>query len=210
MAEATAPRRCAECGAPLESPIGCFDCHSIFPAETALTHFERLGLPTRFAIDNNQLEEHYLKWSRELHPDYFQLRPPEDQQLSLSLSASLNDAYMTLKDPFRRAEYLLWLFGGPAANELRAMPEGFLEQVLELRAEIDELVEQEGQDSPCAATLRDRLVHERNQAMEKVAAIFESIEQGGSARPDTEAMARARRQLNTVKYYDGLLRELNR
>ena len=32
-------------------------------------------------------------------------------------SASLNDAYATLKQPFRRAEYLMELEGGPSAAE---------------------------------------------------------------------------------------------
>lgn len=209
MPEVSTPKRCAECGSPLESPIGCFDCHAIFPGASPLNHFERLGLPVAFDVNLADLEHRYLAWSREFHPDYFQLRSHEDQQLSLSLSAALNDAYNTLKSPFRRAEYLLWLLGGPSASEHRAMPEGFLENVLELRMEIEELLETGGQGSAEAEQLHQRLDAERNHAMEKVADAFRDLEKRNIGKPPAELLRTLRSQLNTVKYYDGLLRELD-
>ncbi|MFO0946504.1 MAG: Fe-S protein assembly co-chaperone HscB [Planctomycetota bacterium] len=165
-------------------------------------------MPTTFDTDLANLERRYLAWSRELHPDYFQLRSPEDQRLSLSLSAALNDAYNTLKDPFRRAEYLLWLLGGPSASEHRGMPEGFLEDVLELRMEIEELVEEGRAGSPRAEELLQRLEAERCKAMDNVSDSFRELEKQKAAKPPAEALRILRSQLNTVKYYDGLLREL--
>lgn len=203
-----APLRCTVCGSPLENPIGCFDCHTIFPTGSAIHHFQRLGLPTTYRLDLGELERAYLSWSRELHPDFFQLRPEADRQLSLSLSASLNDAYRTLKDPIRRAEYLLQLRGGPTASQERSMPEGFLEDVLELRMEIEEIKQAGEERTADRRKLEERLHQERASAMEEVAALFgalESSEESGAP----EKLLEIRRRLNTVKYLDGLLRDLN-
>ena len=83
------------------------------------THFERLGLPRRFRLDAAALEANYLARSREVHPDFTGNDPA-----SLQASAALNEAYTTLREPFRRAEYLLNLEGGPSAarERCRATP----------------------------------------------------------------------------------------
>jgi molecular chaperone HscB len=195
------------CKEPLESPIGCLHCHSIFPDERSLSHFDRLGLPTRFDLSREDIDRKYLAWSRELHPDFHATRGVADQHISLRLSASLNDAYSTLRDPFRRAEYLLHLLGGSTATEHREMPAGFLESILELRMEIEEAKEA-GDDSTQIEDLADRIARERRTGMEEVARLFREVEtRGRAASPDD--LSAIREQLNTVKYRDGLLRELH-
>src|SRR2546430_11551677 len=77
-----------------------------------MDHFERLGLPRRFSLDAAAAERAYLARSRALHPDYHQLGSSAEQVASTALSAALNEAYATMKDPFKRAEDLLRLEGG--------------------------------------------------------------------------------------------------
>src|SRR3954468_3577101 len=108
-----------------------------------LDHFARLGLPRRFCFDARELERQYLARSRDLHPDFHQMGSSAEQSASLDLSARLNEANAILRDPFQRAEYLLTLEGAPTASELKEMPAEFLEEVLELRMEIEELRETE-------------------------------------------------------------------
>ncbi|HEY1376689.1 MAG TPA: Fe-S protein assembly co-chaperone HscB, partial [Gemmataceae bacterium] len=98
------------------------------------THFERLGLPRRFRLDAAELERNYLARSREVHPDFTGNDPG-----SLRESAALNEAYATLRDPFRRTEYLLTIEGGPSAADVKQMPAAFLEEMLELRMRIEEV-----------------------------------------------------------------------
>lgn len=200
------PERCHQCDTPMDSPIGCLECHVIFPTRSGLTHFDRLGLTTTFAIDREELERKFLLWSRELHPDFFALASPESQRLSQSLMASLNDAYVTLKDPFRRAEYLLQLRGGPSASQEKQMPPGFLEEVLELRMEIAELNEEGATPatSPQAAKLEEQIRSDRKATLQRVGSLFSQPE---GATP--EGLIAIRRELNTIKYLDGLLRDLH-
>src|SRR5256885_14988905 len=96
-----------------------------------LTHFERLGLPRRFRLDPADLERNYLARSREVHPEH-----AGNDRASLEASAALNEAYSVLRDPFRRADYLLKLEGGPtAAVQKHAAPE-ILEGLMSLRMRI--------------------------------------------------------------------------
>lgn len=208
LGEAGRPLRCRQCQEPLESPIGCLHCHTIFPPSSGLTHFDRLGLPQRYDVDLKDLDRRYLAWSRELHPDYFETSGAAERTLSLTLSASLNDAYATLRDPFRRAEYLLRLLGGPSASEHRAMPPGFLEDVLDLRASIEAAAQEGPAGRPKLDEVRRRVEEARAESMAEAAAAFQKIADRAASGPPNQADLKSVRELlNTVKYYDGLLRE---
>ena len=98
------------------------------------THYERLGLPGRFAVDPAALEGAYLERSREVHPDYHVLSGDRDQ----TASAALNEAYATLRDPFRRAEYLLNRHLGDTLKVAVPQSPAFLMQAMELRERLEE------------------------------------------------------------------------
>jgi molecular chaperone HscB len=165
------------------------------------THFDLLGLPRRFALDLPAVEASYLARSRELHPDYHQLASSAEQRLSLELSAALNEAYTVLRDPFRRAEYLLALAGGPSASEHKEMPPEFLEEMLELRMEIEELREAGSADSPGRQAMEERL---NRRKAELVQAIGQAFESDGPK----EQLLEVRKLLNSARYIQGLLRDL--
>lgn len=158
--------------------------------------FERLGLPRRFSLDAADLEREYLARSRALHPDYHQLKSTAEQAASVELTAALNEAYSTLKDPFPRAEYLLKLEGGPTASEMKEMPAAFLEEMLELRMEIAELTP----DSREAVAMEKRLVERRDEMLKRVGELLE----GSTA----TRLAESRRLLNATKYINNLIRDL--
>jgi molecular chaperone HscB len=172
------------------------------------THFERLGLPRRFNLDPAEIERNYLARSRELHPDYHQQSSTSQQRVSIEMTAALNDAYATLKQPFRRAEYMLALEGGPSAAEHKAMAPAFLEEMLELRMEIEEL--REGPPESPARRAMEQQLRLRNDAMVgDLAKHFAALE----ALPPVDAKRRGllvqiRQVLNAAKYVEGLLRDL--
>jgi molecular chaperone HscB len=176
-------------------------------AET--THFERLGLPRRFGLDAAEIERNYLARSRELHPDYHQLASTSEQRASMELTAALNEAYTSLRQPFRRAEYLLALEGGPSAAEHKEMAPAFLEEMLELRMEIEELREAGRADSPARDAMARQLTERTASFRADLLSAFDNLE----ALPPGDAgrrplLVRARQVLNSAKYVEGLLRDL--
>jgi molecular chaperone HscB len=163
-------------------------------------HFERLGLPRRFRLDSAELERNYLAKSREVHPDF-----AGDAPDSLRDSAALNEAYSTLRDPFRRAEYLLTAEGGPSAADSRQMPAEFLEEMLELRMRIEEVKQDRDPDRPGRLQMELEVVQRRDSLLADAAELFEQLR---AAAERSSILNAIRQKLNATKFMQGLLRDL--
>jgi molecular chaperone HscB len=99
----------------------------------AHNHFELFGLPPRFAVDTDVLEERYRALQRDVHPDRH-AGDPAAQRQALQAAARVNEAYRTLKDPVERGRYLLQLQGIDALAETdTALSRTFLETELARR-----------------------------------------------------------------------------
>jgi molecular chaperone HscB len=105
------PVSCWSCKGPV-SPraLFCSTCGAVQPPG-GTDHFSRLGLTPRYALEAVELERQYFGFQRRLHPDRFVTRSPRERALSQQQATALNEAYETLKDPLRRAAYLLRLAG---------------------------------------------------------------------------------------------------
>ena len=137
-----------------------------------LDHFQRLGLSRRFPLDAAELERAYLSRSRTLHPDYHLAGSAAELSASLELSAALNEAYNTLRDPFARADYLLTLAGGPAASEFKQLPPNFLAEMLEAREEVEQ-----ARGTPAKVARLDREITARAESIVgELEAAFERLE----------------------------------
>ncbi len=171
---------------------------------TDVSHFERLGLPRRFRLDAAALERNYLARSREVHPDFTGNDPA-----SLQASAALNEAYTVLREPFRRAEYLLGLEGGPSASEVKQMPAEFLEEMLDLRMQIEEAKADRDPDRSGSVNLELQLTQRRDGLLEEAAKQFDRLEALPAGAAERAGVLTAIRQtLNATKYIQGLLRDL--
>ena len=169
-------------------------------------HFHRLGLPRRFGVDAGELERAYLARSRAVHPDYHLAGSSADLNASLELSAALNGAYNTLRDPFTRAEHLLRLEGGPSAAEQKQMPPAFLAEMLDAREAIEAA---RGKDEE-VERLKRTFAARFDATMGEVAATFDQL----AALPPhdsrrAELQLRVRGLLNAAKYVRGLIRDLD-
>jgi molecular chaperone HscB len=165
-------------------------------------HYERLGLPRRFSIDEAELERRYLVQSREFHPDFHHGSTEAEQLAAVTLSAELNQAYTTLKDPYRRAEYLLSLLGGPVASQDKTMEPAFLMQMMEYRERLDEL-----RAANLAATeLETELLLEYQSAISELKQQFSQLE--SDPQPGSSALTAIRRKLNVTKTIISILREV--
>jgi molecular chaperone HscB len=177
--------------------------------DTTRTYFDLLGVPTRFAVDLAEIERNYLERSRELHPDYHQQGSSAQQRVSMEMTAALNEAYTTLKQPFRRAEYLMRLHGGPTAAEVKEMEPAFLEEMLELRMEIEDLRQRGSAESPARTAMEQQLRRRNDLLISDVARRFaewEALPANDSRGP--RVLLQVRQLLNAAKYIQGLLRDL--
>ncbi len=159
-------------------------------------HYERLGLPRRFSIDQTVLEAAYLDRSRAVHPDFHHGGSGGEQTASETLTAAVNEAYTTLKDPFRRAEHLLALLGGPTATEVKDIPPAFLMEMMDLREEIERA------DTTGKARHEADAKKRLNTIFAGLVPLFETAETTPAAR------TAIRNELNAAKYLTGLLRDL--
>ena len=94
-----------------------------------------------FAIDLQQLKREFLQLQAKAHPDR---HAGADKARAEGTSALINEAYKTLQDPLRRAQYLLSLQGIDVAEDETAKvddPE-LLGEVLEVRETIESAEEE--------------------------------------------------------------------
>jgi molecular chaperone HscB len=163
--------------------------------------FQRLGLPRRFSVDATELERVYLAQSRAVHPDFHLAGSSIELAESLDLSASVNEAYNTLRDPFTRAEYLLTLEGGPSASEQRQMPPAFLSEMLEAREQVEQ-----ARGKPAEVARLDAEFGQRFAGlMSQVGELFDRLSNANRA----NLLSQIRSLLNAAKYVRGLLRDLH-
>jgi molecular chaperone HscB len=102
---------CWSCKGPVASQVlFCHTCGAIQPP-AQLDHFRRLGIEPGFDVDLDMVEKRYLGFQRAIHPDRFAARPAKERAFAEAQAVALNQAYEVLKDPLRRAAYLLNLKG---------------------------------------------------------------------------------------------------
>jgi molecular chaperone HscB len=104
-------------------------------------HFALFDLQPGFRLDQDLLASRYRELARHVHPDRFADASEREQRLALEQSASLNEAYRTLKNAPQRARYLLALRGPELPLEVTVQDPGFLMQQMQWREELEELHE---------------------------------------------------------------------
>lgn len=111
-------KACWSCKGPMSpSALFCVTCEAV-QGPAAVDHFVRMGLERTFDLDIPALDRLYFDLQRQLHPDRFATKAPKEKALSQRQATALNDAYETLKDPLKRADYLVHLEG------VDVLPEG--------------------------------------------------------------------------------------
>ena len=101
-------------------------------------YYELFDLPVSFEVDLKTLSERYRSLQSSVHPDKFANASDAERRLSIQQSARINEAYQTLKDPLRRARYLLELNGvDMSADTDTRMDPKFLMQQMELRERLE-------------------------------------------------------------------------
>lgn len=203
---------CAGCGAAAVEGSICPACGRIRPFPEGSDHWAVLGLERRLGLDRADLERRFHGLNRRLHPDYFRLRSPEEQTISLEASAAVNAAYRTLRDPVSRVEYLLELEGMGLGSAGQAKPPADLfEEIMELQEARMELATADPDEAPA---LRARLENakaeleaRRTGAEQELTATFPAWDAGDEA-TRRRLLGEMRDVLATRAYLRTVLRDL--
>ena len=159
------PVACWSCSvAHNESTLFCPNCSKIQPPIGG-SYYSVFSLEPRLNLDLTALEQEFHRLSRKLHPDRFARATNSEKEWSLADTALLNDAYRTLRDPLRRTQYLLKLYGAEIGEEhsgkdrpkdgmgTSRAPADLLEEVFDLNMQIEEMrmARASGEDDPALA-----------------------------------------------------------
>ncbi len=119
---------------------------AVAASHSVSNYFDLLGLPKQFELDEKQLRDVYLKMQRICHPDQLANKGAADRMAAMQTSADMNQAYLTLKDPLKRAEYLLLLDDVKVGSEQGALKPSqmLLMESMELREALMETDDAEG------------------------------------------------------------------
>jgi molecular chaperone HscB len=162
----------------------CASCKAILPPDAGDDRFAVLGLPRKFEVDLAAAESAYKDLSRQLHPDRFAKADPRARKAALGRTVEINDAWRTVKDPVKRAEYLLELAGFGLAGDDRqsesqlrktkqvAAPPTFLIEILELREELGEA--QRAGDAVKVAFMAEEMRGRAAEAMRTIAGALDA------------------------------------
>ncbi len=140
----------------------------------ATDYFQLFGLEPDFNIDSNELRQRYRHLQRSVHPDRFAQAPQREQRLAVQQAALINDGFDTLKDPVKRAQYLLRRHGlDPEQQSGGAMDGEFLMQQMALREQLEAVRVAAGPLSELEA-LRQQVEAHSEQLQDQLAACFAS------------------------------------
>jgi molecular chaperone HscB len=153
--------------------------------------YETFGLEPALSLDAEELKKRFYERSRLWHPDKFSRASVAEQEKALEMTAVLNDAFRTLRDPIARAEYFLKEKGIELSKE--APPE-LLEEVFELNMALEELKEGDESARPQLVGARERFVEMRD-----------SIDRSLATTTDLEQV---RALLNRRRYIRNLIRDV--
>ncbi|WP_416189045.1 Fe-S protein assembly co-chaperone HscB [Neisseria sp. CCUG17229] len=123
-------------------------------------YFNLFQLPAQFDLDEQKLEQTYRDLAARFHPDKFAAASTFEQKQAVMMSATINEAYQTLKNPIDRASYLLKAQNIEAdAPEHTAFTPEFLMQQMEWRETLMDA--QMAQDQAAIAALDKEIHHEQ-------------------------------------------------
>ena len=170
-------------------------------------YFELLGIPRSLNLSLDELQKRYYELSRQLHPDRFMQKPEAERQRALDMSSALNDAYRTLKDPVKRAQYLLTLEGFDIGEQRsKDVPPELLEEVFELNMALEEMRAGDDSARPQLEQAEKNFTAMLADTDQQLQSLFSQYDAGQSR----DLLGQIRNALNRRKYIQNLVSEVER
>ena len=148
-----------------------------------MNYFDLFAIPHSFDVDLAKLSAAFQTLQKTAHPDKFAHASSQEQLIAVQKSATINDGYQTLKNPLKRAEYMLQQRGTDMPSEQASFQDTlFLMRQMELHEmledlphandidgavnEANEVLDSEYQTLFCQL---QQLMQDNNQASDKIA-----------------------------------------
>jgi molecular chaperone HscB len=136
-------------------------------------YFQIFNLRQNFSIDLETLTASFQTLQSSYHPDKFVAQNDINSRQAMQVSSLINEAYQALKNPIKRAIYIMQLNGVNLDTETDTnMDIDFLMEQMELRETMDAIpLDESGLDQidGIALTVKKQL----KQMMERVESLFE-------------------------------------
>jgi len=137
------------------------------------SHFDLFDLPPTYAIDASKLDDAYRTVQAQVHPDRFAAAGDAQKRVAMQWATRANEGYQTLRDPLKRAIYMLSLRGVHAdAENNTAMEPAFLMQQMEWRENIEDAAD--AKNLGALEALLHELRDQERIRFEKLAALIDS------------------------------------
>lgn len=203
--------KCWNCEQETSGRPFCAQCGKINARPPGATLFDVFAMPPAYDVDIPALEKQFRELSLRLHPDRFAQADARERRLSLEQSTTLNEAYRTLKDPSRRAFYLLKLHGVDLDREdagaQRDMPLEFLEEVMELREELEGAMH--AKDLTRAQAMAVDVTARQREALHQAADALRALQkQPPDSKEEQELVKKASHAMGRVRYFTRFLEQV--
>ncbi len=197
--------RCWQCEKPAENNLFCKFCNSL---QRPLTdYYTFFGLEHKLNLDNADLQRRFYQLSKLLHPDHYTRRAQRERDYSLEATAILNDGYRILRDPVKRAEYILAEQGFEGGEQrTKDVPPELLEEVFELNMALEELVSGDASVRPQLEEARGRFRRMQREVDDRLGALYTQWDET----KQRESLEEVRGELNRRKYIENLITEVEK
>jgi molecular chaperone HscB len=162
-------------------------------------YFDLFGLPVGYVLDTRELAARYRELQRVVHPDRYANASEQEQRLALQQATLVNEAFETLRDPLKRAQYLLKLQGVDDDKETATTRDtAFLMRQMELREALAGV-----RDAEDPGAELDRLMRDIRQMIEAQAGQLAVQLESGTP----EQLQAARESVSRMQFLDKLYNE---
>jgi len=165
-------------------------------------YFAVFSLDRKLGLDEGALQRKFYELSRLYHPDRFARQSAAEQTYALDFTSMLNDAFRVLKDPIRRAEYLLKLEGFDIGEQRsKDVPPELLEEVFELNMMLES-----APDRPELEEARTKFLGMQRDADTEITKLGAKYDESG----DRAVLGQIRAVLNRRRYIQNLVRDVDK
>jgi molecular chaperone HscB len=174
--------------------------------------YDFFGFDRKLQLDTSVLQKRFYELSRQWHPDRFTRKSAGEQAQALEATSVLNDGYRTLRDPVKRAEYLLTEEGFPIGEQRsKDVPPELLEEVFELNMMLEELKGGDESARPQLEGAKANFLELRSSVdsdLENLFAKYDAVP--AESETAKQALNEIRGVLNRRRYIENLIRDVDR